>query len=80
MRLAYVKPPYRQDSSTGGNAHIGQFIASAARLGHEVWTWPGDQHPCSHHLNWKWILIEPIPGSQRSAESIDQDVSWKIVR
>ena len=47
MRIAYANALYRQDTSSGGNAHIGQFITNAVALGHEVWTWPQDQHPAT---------------------------------
>ncbi|MGH7380659.1 MAG: glycosyltransferase [Candidatus Methylomirabilales bacterium] len=47
MRLAYPNGLYQEDSTSGGNRHIGQFISNAVALGHEVWTWPGDQHPAS---------------------------------
>ena len=50
MRLAYANARYRHNGTSGGNAHIGQFITNAVALGHEVWTWPGNQHPASRHI------------------------------
>ena len=50
MRIAYANAIYRRDTSSGGNAHIGQFITNAVALGHEVWTWPKDQHPAACRL------------------------------
>lgn len=47
MRLAYPNGLYWENGTSGGNRHIGQFISNAVALGHEVWTWPGDQHPAS---------------------------------
>ena len=47
MRLAYPNGFYRENCTSGGNRHIGQFIGNAVARGHEVWTWPGDQHPAS---------------------------------
>jgi len=45
MRLAYVNTYYNTGSTSGGNAHVGQFIANAVALGHELWANPGNQHP-----------------------------------
>jgi len=50
MRLAYPNGLYWENDTSGGNRHIGQFISNAVALGHEVWTWPGDQHPASRRL------------------------------
>lgn len=50
MRIAYPSGYYRPDRSTGGNAHIGQFINNSVALGHEVWTWPGGKHPAARSL------------------------------
>ncbi len=50
MRLGYANAFYREDRSTGGNAHVRQFIANAVALGHEVWTWPGNQHPATRPM------------------------------
>lgn len=44
MRIAYLNAKYVAESTTGGNAHIGQFIANAVALGHEIWSYPGSQH------------------------------------
>jgi len=45
MRLLYANVAYRTTDTRGRNAHIGQFIHQAVALGHEVWTWPGNEHP-----------------------------------
>lgn len=45
MRIAYGNVSYRLGVSGGGNAHIGQFITQATALGHEIWSWQGNQHP-----------------------------------
>lgn len=50
MRLAYLNGYYRPSETSGGNAHIWQFVRNAVALGHEVWTWPDDQHPDARHL------------------------------
>lgn len=50
MRLAYPEGYYLQDRPSGGNAHIGQFITNAVALGHEVWTWPLDEHPDARRM------------------------------
>jgi glycosyltransferase involved in cell wall biosynthesis len=44
MRLAYANAKYVHNDTRGRNAHIGQFIAGAVALGHEVWGWPGNEH------------------------------------
>ncbi len=45
MRLAYANAQYVRNDTRGRNAHIGQFIAGAIALGHEIWAWPGNEHP-----------------------------------
>jgi len=45
MRIAYCGGAYWSDSTSGGNAHRGQFITQVARGGHEVWTWYAGDHP-----------------------------------
>ncbi len=50
MRIAYPSGTYRKDSTTGGNMHIGQFISNVVAMGHEVWTWPGSNHPAAHRM------------------------------
>lgn len=50
MRIAYANAYYRADATSGGNAHVYQFAANAKALGHEVWTWPGDEHPDAQRL------------------------------
>lgn len=59
MRIAYANAFYRTRKSDGGNVHVHQFIRLATRMGHEIWTWPGDEHPEAHHLSanrWARIL------------------------
>ena len=41
----YANAEYRSTDTRGRNAHIGQFIHQAVALGHEVWAWPGNEHP-----------------------------------
>jgi glycosyltransferase involved in cell wall biosynthesis len=50
MRLAYLNAIYLRDKTSGGNTHIQQFINNAVAQGHEVWTYPMDQHALSHKL------------------------------
>ena len=50
MRIAYANGFYREGVFTGGNAHVQQFFTNAVGLGHEVWTWPGDQHPATRRM------------------------------
>jgi glycosyltransferase involved in cell wall biosynthesis len=45
MRLAYANAKYVKNDTRGRNAHIGQFIAGAVARGHEIWAWPGTEHP-----------------------------------
>ena len=45
MRIAYGNAIYHRNNIAGRNVHVGQFIKNAVELGHEVWTWPRDQHP-----------------------------------
>jgi glycosyltransferase involved in cell wall biosynthesis len=39
MRLAYATGRYNPDTLLGKNAHVRQFIAHTAALGHEIWSW-----------------------------------------
>jgi glycosyltransferase involved in cell wall biosynthesis len=50
MRLVYANAFYLPNNVGGGNAHIYQFIRNAVALGHEVWTWPPDEHPEARHV------------------------------
>lgn len=47
MKVIYANICYDPAVSTGGNAHVFQFIRNAHELGHEVWTWPYVKHPDS---------------------------------
>lgn len=50
LRVAFGNAIYKSDSTTGGNAHVYQFVSNATKLGHEIWMWPNDQHPDSKKL------------------------------
>ncbi len=50
MHIAYVNANYQQNHAGGGHVHMEQFIANAIALGHEVWTYPGNQYPGVHHI------------------------------
>jgi glycosyltransferase involved in cell wall biosynthesis len=46
MRIAYMSSAvYRHNSSSGGNAHMRQFLTNAAEMGHELVLWHGGDHP-----------------------------------
>lgn len=47
LRIAYSNAAYKKTDPRGRNAHIGQYIDQATASGHEIWTWPGDEHPSS---------------------------------
>lgn len=44
MRIAYANTTYHPERPDGGNAHVGQFVSNAVALGHEIWSWSGNQH------------------------------------
>ena len=50
MRIAYAYAPHHRKHNTGGAIHIKQFIANAIAIGHEIWTWPGDNHLYTRRL------------------------------
>lgn len=45
MLIAYANAEYRQNDTRGRKAHIGQFITNAVAQEHEIWGWPGNEHP-----------------------------------
>ena len=45
MKIIYANTYYDPEESSGGNAHIFQFIKNAHKQGHEVWSWPQVKHP-----------------------------------
>ncbi|MEE9613189.1 MAG: glycosyltransferase [Desulfatiglandales bacterium] len=51
MRVMYANAIYRKGDVSGGNVHVYQFIHHATKLGHEVWTWPPDEHPDAHRVS-----------------------------
>lgn len=50
MQLAYFSRPYRPHLTSGGNAHIGQFLDRVTAAGHTIWTSMPDDHPDTHAL------------------------------
>jgi len=50
MKLALLNAKYRQDRTSGGNAHIDQFVRNVVALGHEVWMDEVYQHPSARAL------------------------------
>ena len=50
MKLALLNTKYQQDRTTGGNAHIDQFVRNVVALGHDVWMDEDYQHPLAHAL------------------------------
>lgn len=50
MQIAYANAAYHKGNASGANAHVFQFIKLATELGHEIWTWPGDEHPDSKRI------------------------------
>jgi glycosyltransferase involved in cell wall biosynthesis len=50
MRIAYANANYRPNRPSGGNAHVRQFVDNLVKLGHEVWTWPNNQHPQTQQI------------------------------
>jgi glycosyltransferase involved in cell wall biosynthesis len=57
MRIAYANAFYKMDNSGGGNAHVGQFIQNAAKLGHEIWSWSGNEHSAARKLGINYISL-----------------------
>lgn len=58
LRIAYVNTYYQSNHTGGGHVHMGQFIAKATALGHEIWTYPNNQHPDAHTIptsRWEHI-------------------------
>jgi glycosyltransferase involved in cell wall biosynthesis len=39
VRIAYVNANFRVNHTGGGHVHMGQFVANAVALGHEVWSY-----------------------------------------
>ena len=50
MKIAYVNANYRFKHTGGGHVHMGQFVANATALGHEVWAYPGNEYPDVHTI------------------------------
>ena len=50
MRIGYVNARYRLDTHDGPNAHSRQFVENTVALGHDVWMWPGQEHPLAQRL------------------------------
>jgi glycosyltransferase involved in cell wall biosynthesis len=50
MRIAYANANYRPNQPAGSNAHVRQFVDNLVKLGHEVWTWPTNQHPQTQQI------------------------------
>jgi glycosyltransferase involved in cell wall biosynthesis/GT2 family glycosyltransferase len=50
VRIAYVNARYRLDTHDGPNAHSRQFVENTVALGHDVWMWPGREHPLARRL------------------------------
>jgi glycosyltransferase involved in cell wall biosynthesis len=45
MRIVYGNVSYRKSDTRGRNAHIRQFVEKVTASGHEIWVWPGNEHP-----------------------------------
>ena len=45
MRIAYLNTYIQTNHTGGGKAHISQFANNATALGHEIWSYPGSNHP-----------------------------------
>jgi glycosyltransferase involved in cell wall biosynthesis len=52
VRIAYVNARYRLDTHDGPNAHSRQFVENTVALGHDVFMWPGQEHPLARRLPW----------------------------
>lgn len=50
MQIIYANAFYSPNTSTGGNAHVYQFIRNCVKLGHTIWTYPPDVHPDAQRL------------------------------
>jgi glycosyltransferase involved in cell wall biosynthesis len=48
MRIAYVNTYYKSKHYGGGHVHMGQFVANAVALGHEIWAYPNNEYPQAH--------------------------------
>ena len=50
MRIAYVNTYFQSNHTGGGHVHMGQFVANAVALGHEVWAYPSSKFPEAHTI------------------------------
>ena len=50
MRIAYVNPAYKKNHIGGGLVHIGQFVTNADVIGHDVWTYAGNEYPDANNI------------------------------
>lgn len=50
MRIAYLNTYFQRNHTGGGHVHMGQFIANASALGHEIWTNRRGRHPDAHAI------------------------------
>lgn len=50
MRIAYVNTYFQNNHTGGGHVHMGQFVAQATALGHEIWAYPGQGYAGTHTI------------------------------
>ena len=50
MRIAYANTYFQSNHTGGGHVHMGQFVANATSLGHEIWAYPGNEYPGAHMI------------------------------
>ncbi|MCE9616178.1 MAG: glycosyltransferase [Lentisphaerae bacterium] len=50
MNIAYFSRPHRKSQTSGGNAHVGQFLDRVIAAGHQVWTSQPDDRADTHTL------------------------------
>ncbi|MFC1680610.1 glycosyltransferase [Pseudomonadota bacterium] len=50
MKIAFLNAVYRHGTTSGGNAHVAQFVSNVVKLGHKIWMEPGHPHPLARRL------------------------------
>ncbi|MBM9538562.1 glycosyltransferase [Desulfobulbus alkaliphilus] len=73
MRIAYLNARYNETATSGGNAHIGQFISQCVALGHEIWMESGSVHELINYLpSGRIALLKAL----RSMDAIYIRIEW----
>jgi glycosyltransferase involved in cell wall biosynthesis len=73
MRIAYLNARYKEGATSGGNAHMGQFISQCNALGHTVWMESGCDHKLTNHLpRGRIALLKAL----RSMDAVYVRMEW----